>query len=81
MPILAANLAISFSTTRYRSRRLMLQPSLLTSTALIIDLQISLNRVVGVRFGMGFDVGFGSAFWIGVVWVVGRGFGSVGLGF
>ena len=30
---------------------------------------------------MGFDVGFGSAFWIGIVWVVGLGFGSVGLGF
>ena len=25
---------------------------------------------------MGFDVGFGSAFWIDIVWVVGRGFGS-----
>ena len=30
---------------------------------------------------MGFDVGFGSAFWIDVVWVVGQGFGSIGLGF
>ena len=75
------NLAPSFSTTHRRSRRLMLQPSSPTSTALTTDLQISLNRVVGVRFGMGFDVGFGSAFWIGVVWVVGRGFGLVGLGF
>ena len=71
------NLAPSFSTTRH----LMLQPSPLTSTTLTADLQISLNRVVGVRFEMGFDVGFGSAFWIGIVWVVGLGFGSVGLGF
>ena len=48
------------SSTRRRSHRLMLQPSPPTSTALIADFQISLNRVVGVRFGMGFDVGFGS---------------------
>ncbi|KAL0010773.1 hypothetical protein SO802_005881 [Lithocarpus litseifolius] len=50
----------------------MLHPSPPTSTALTADLQFSLNRVVGVRFGMGFDVGFGSVFWIGVGWVVGR---------
>ena len=30
---------------------------------------------------MGFDMDFRLAFWIGVVWVVARGFGSVGLGF
>ena len=56
-----------FSTTRHRSRYLMLQTSSPTSTALTAYLQISLNQVVGVRFGMGFDVGFGSAFWIDVV--------------
>ena len=69
-PVLVVDLAASFSTTRHRSRCLMLQPLPLTSIALTVDLQISLNRVVGVRFGMGFNVGFGSAFWIGVVWVV-----------
>ena len=69
------------SSPRRQSHRLMLQPSPPTSTALIADFQISLNRVVGVRFGMGFNVGFGSAFWIDVVWVVSWGFGSVGLGF
>nr|POF22820.1 hypothetical protein CFP56_09794 [Quercus suber] len=59
-PILAVDLVASFPTTRRQSRRLILQPSQLTSIALTADLQISLNQVVGVRFGMGFDVGFGS---------------------
>ena len=80
-PVLAVDLVASFSTTRHRSRCLMIQPLPPTSTALTVDLQISLNRVVGVRFGMSFNVGFGLAFWIDIVWVVGRGFGSVGLGF
>ena len=30
---------------------------------------------------MGFDVGFGSTFWIDVVWVVGQGLGLIGLAF
>ena len=76
-PVLAADLAPSFSTTHRRSRRLMLQPSSSTSTAFTADLQISLNRVVGVRFGMGFDVGFGSALyglWVEVLGWLGWGF-------
>ena len=80
-PIIVTDLTASFSTTCRQSCSLILQPSPPTSTALTADLQISLNQVVGVRFGMGFDMGFGSAFWISAVWVVGRGFGLVGLGF
>ena len=75
------DLAADLASPRCWSRRLILHNSSSTSTTLTTDLQISLNRVMGVRFGMGFDVGFGSAFWIGVVWVVSWGFGSVGPGF
>ena len=80
-PVLADDLAASLSNPRHRSRQSSLLISPPTSTTLTSDLQLSLNRVMGVRFGMGFDVGFGSAFWIDIVWVVGRGFGSVGMGF
>ena len=80
-PVLAADLA---SPCRW-SRRLILQPSPPTSTTLIANLQISLNWVMGVRFRMGYGCeiydGFRCGFWISVVWVVSRGFGSVGLGF
>ena len=73
-PVLATDLAASFSTTRRRSRCLMLQPSLPTFRSLLIWLwewdlgwvsMWVLGRrwcgfwvgIVGVRFGMGFDVG------------------------
>ena len=60
-----------------RSCRLILQPSLPTSTAFTADLQISLKRVVSVRFGMGFDVGFRLALcglWVEVLGRLGWGF-------
>ena len=46
------DLAALFFTTCHQSHCLILQPSPSTSIVLTTDLQISLNRVVGVRFGM-----------------------------
>ena len=65
-----------------RSRRLTFQSSLPISPILTTDLATSFSttHLQSCRL-MGFDVGFGSVFWISVVWVVGRGFGLVGLGF
>ena len=84
LPILLPHfpvLAVDLTSPHCWFHRLILRPPLPTSTALTTDLQISLNWIVSVRFGMGFDVGFVSVFWIVVVWVMGRGFGLVGLGF
>ena len=71
--VLIADLVASFSSPCHRHP----QPSPPTSTTLIADLQISLNRVVGVRFGMGSDVGFGLALyglWFEVLGQLGWGF-------
>ena len=56
-PVLAVDLAASLSSPRRQSH----QSSLLTSTALTSNLQISLNRVMGVRFGLGFACSLPSA--------------------
>ena len=71
--VLIADLVASFSSPCHQHP----QPSPPTSTTLIADLQISLNRVVGVRFGMGSDVGFGLALyglWFEVLGQLGWGF-------
>ena len=68
---LVVNLAASFSTIRHRSCHLILQPSPPTSTAFTANLQISLNRVMDVRFWDGFQcAGFRSALcwlWVDVL--------------